>query len=405
MVSFKGIAILSILALGKVNASTNTDDDCDDDTTLSTAGHRPTGSASTSYSSTTTIITPSSAASHHLDDVEDADEIRLSATAQATGSASTYSSTTTTLIIPNSATSHIVNDSGDDDEVRLYLTTTLVTSIVSVSSSASSPVSTPGSQGGHAPKSCKAVAPPPAGRTCGVEGYINQADQSGRWPPQKKNNLKECATLCFSGPDCTAFRYRQDGNCQIFTQEFSSYGFNASTSGSYWYQKECFECSDDGTVLDIDFRDNDVSDWCLTDDVDDSFELDIQTADGLSSLRVRELATEGEAQVEYLTEFQVDAGTYEMVFNVRSNLPVGRQTGVPDTDFKLLTFYVSTNDRVIFETIPVDGVWNGGEGWYKFSSKFVVQRGEEGAATLSFAVHASGSQLDWYLGYLYINSV
>ncbi|KAH7129289.1 hypothetical protein EDB81DRAFT_764436 [Dactylonectria macrodidyma] len=405
MVSFKGLTIFSILALGRVNASIDPDDDCDDETALSTTGHHPTSSVSTYSSSTSTIIIPSSAASHVLNDVEDADEVLLSGTAhQPTGSATTFSSSTTTLIIPNSDASHVLNDVEDVDEVRLY-STTFVTSIVSVSSSAAS-VATPGSQGGHAPKSCKAVAPPPAGRTCGVEGYINQADQSGRWPPQKKDSLKECATLCFSGPDCTAFRYRQDGNCQIFTQEFSSYGFTAGTSGSYWYQKECFECSDDGTVLGIDFHDNDVSNWCFTGDVDDSFELDIQTSDGLSSLRVRELATQGVAQVEYLTEFQVESETtYEMVFNVRSNLPVGRQTGLPDTDFKLLTFYVSTNDKVIYETIPVDGVWNGGEGWFKFSSKFVVQSGEKGAATLSFAVHASGSQLDWYLGYLYINSV
>ncbi|KAH8666062.1 hypothetical protein BGZ61DRAFT_592790 [Ilyonectria robusta] len=394
MVSSNAVAILAILAFGGVDALSHPKDKA----ALSTTAHYATVSAS-AYSATTAAASHGShtSASGPDDDYcEDDSATTLSTIVTLTGVSQSS----------HTGASDPDDDACEDEDYEYIPSPTTLSTIVSVSQSAYSSPPTVVSHNGHAPKTCKAVAPPPARLTCGTEGYISQNELTGRWPVQKKNSLAECATLCYTGPDCTAFHYREDGNCQIFIKTWASYGFYPSTSGTYWYQKECFECSDADAVLDVDFHDRNVSNWSLKTEVDGSFYMDVQTADGIPALRILESATEGEAQVNYLPEFEVEAETtYELVFNARSNLPVNQQTGMPETDFKLLTFYVYTHDDVIFETIPVNGAWTGGQGWLKFSSKFVVQKGEEGAATLAFTVHASGSQLDWYLGYLYIKKV
>ncbi|KAF7541348.1 hypothetical protein G7Z17_g11977 [Cylindrodendrum hubeiense] len=188
--------------------------------------------------------------------------------------------------------------------------------------------------------------------------------------------------------------------------DFSSYGFYPSTTGTYWYQSGCFECSSDDTALDLDFTYADISDWTLTSDDANAFHMDLQTSDGKPSLRILEIYPKGKATIDYLSTFNVEAeATYELVFDVRSSLPVNQHTGLPDTDFSLLTFYITTNGNIIHETIPVNGVWDRGQGWLKFTSHFVVRKEDAGAAKLSFTLHASGVHLDWYLSYLWVRKV
>ncbi|KAK7408688.1 hypothetical protein QQX98_009156 [Neonectria punicea] len=289
----------------------------------------------------------------------------------------------------------------DDDDITASLTTFSTMTNTASSTSATSPA-----HGGHAPLTCTKAAPKPDGLVCGKQGYTNRDEETGRFPPVQKDTLEECATLCGTGPDCTAFSYREGGRCQLFIREFSTYGFTQTTSGTYWYEKGCYECSDSKTVLDIDFRAGDISDWSLTTAQDDSFFMDTRNVDGLLAMWILEATTDGRAEINYKPIFELEGeSTYEIEFAARSSLPVDPKNGLPETNFKLMTVYLSTHDKVIYENIPTGGVWNGGQGWFKFSGKFVVPKANAGSTSLMFTIQASGQQLDWFLGNVYVRKV
>lgn len=205
MASPKVIAIFALLAFGRVHAEDD-DDDCDDETTaLSTTFATSIASFTKTASSTATTRVPGG-----QDDDDDDDDC----------------------------------DDDDDDE-----TTTSRTTFATVTNTASSTSTTAPAHDGHAPLTCTKTTPKPAGLVCGKQGYISRDDEKGRFQPTQKGTLEECATLCGTGPDCTAFSYREGGRCQIFIREFSTYGFTQATSGTYWYEKGCYECTDGKFLL------------------------------------------------------------------------------------------------------------------------------------------------------------
>ena len=199
MASPKAIAIYALLAFGRVHAEDD-DDDCDDDETTALSTTFATSIASYTKTASSTVTT-------RVPDGQDDDDDDC--------------------------------DDDDDDEI-----TTSRTTFATVTQTASSTSTTAPAHDGHAPLTCTKTAPKPAGLVCGKQGYISRDDEKGRFQPTQKDTLEECATLCGTGPDCTAFSYRKGGRCQIFTREFSTYKFTQATSGTYWYEKGCYECTD-----------------------------------------------------------------------------------------------------------------------------------------------------------------
>ncbi|KPM35787.1 hypothetical protein AK830_g10766 [Neonectria ditissima] len=364
MASPKAIAIFALLTFGRVHAE-NDDEDCDDETTA----------LSTTFATSIASFTK------------------------------TASSTATTRF-PGGQDNDDNDDDGDDCDDDDNETTTSQTTFATVTNTASSTSTTTTAHSGHAPLTCTKAAPKPDGLVCGKQGYISRDEEQGRFPPTQKDSLEECATLCATGPDCAAFSYREGGHCQIFIRDFSTYGFTQTTSGTYWFEKDCYECSDSKTVLDVDFRSGDISDWSLTTDRDETFFLGTRNVDGLLALWVLEATTDGLAQINYDPTFKLNGeSTYELGFAARSSLPVDPENGLPDTNFKLMAVYLSADDKVIYENIPTGGVWNGGQGWFKFSDKFIVPKANAGSISLKFTIQASGQQLDWFLGNVYITKV
>ncbi|KAK7430419.1 hypothetical protein QQZ08_002938 [Neonectria magnoliae] len=353
MVSPKAIAIFALLAFGRVHAEAD-DDDCDDETTA----------LSTTFATSMLSFTKTA-------------------------------SSTATTVVPGDQ-----DDDNDDCEDDDYITASLTTFTTMTNTASSTSVTSP-AHGGHAPLTCIKAVPKSDGLVCGDQGYISRDEETGRFPLVQKDTLGESLDL-----PVPRSATENGGRCQLFIREFSTYGFTQTTSGTHWYEKGCYECSDCNllffkhlvhvydhqtdqastlvkTVLDIDFRAGEISDWSLTTVEDDTFFMDTRNVDGLLAMWILKATTDGRADINYNPTFELEGeSTYEIDFAARSGLPVDPKNGLPETNFKLMTVYLLAHDKIIYEDIPTGGIWNGGQGWFKFSDKFVVPKANAGSTSL-----------------------
>ncbi|KPM34839.1 hypothetical protein AK830_g11728 [Neonectria ditissima] len=249
-----------------------------------------------------------------------------------------------------------------------------------------------------APAVCSAVDPAPDGLVCGATGDIKNLD--GRLTAIEQLSVEQCSNYCGTMAGCTTFQYRDTsgGRCVLFSSTPSDLGYLDDTySWDQFYEMGCFECSTNA-VVDIDFSTlENLDDFSMTMDTEDTFFFDTQTVEAQTVFRVLEATDSGSALVSYAPKFQLEAdATYKLGFQVKSNHP-------DETDLSLLSFYVSTNDEIIFEYSPVGGNKMGS--WSTFSPEFTVREVDAGEGDLSIQFHASGLQLDWFFSYIYLPKV
>ncbi|KAF7556258.1 hypothetical protein G7Z17_g1533 [Cylindrodendrum hubeiense] len=249
-----------------------------------------------------------------------------------------------------------------------------------------------------APAQCTAIDPAPEGVVCGASGFVQ--NPAGKLFAVERLSLEGCSNYCGSNDACNTFQYRNtnEGSCVLYGDVLSDMRFsNDDFSWDNFYEKSCFECSKN-TLIDLDFNvDQSTEDWSMTQDVEDSFFFDNLNVGGRNVFRVLDAADSGSATITYTPTFQLEAGpTYRLQFMLRTNLP-------DKTDFSLLTFYLATNEEIVFEYTPSGGTQVGEA--TLFSTDFTLEQRDAGEGTFLFNAKSSGLPLDWYFNYLYIQRI
>ncbi|KAK7422506.1 hypothetical protein QQX98_001518 [Neonectria punicea] len=249
-----------------------------------------------------------------------------------------------------------------------------------------------------APSVCSAFDPSPDGLICGDAGDIKNLNE--RLTAIEQLSVEQCANYCGTMAGCTTFQYRDTsgGRCVLFSSSLTDLGYlDDPYSWDVLYEMGCFECSNNA-LIDIDFSTLEtLDDFSMTMDTEDTFFFDTQSLEAQTVFRVLEATDSGAALVSYAPKFQLEAdATYKLGFQVKTNHP-------DETDLSLLSFYVATNDEIIFEFSPENANKMGG--WSTFSPEFTVRAVDAGEGDFSIQFHASGLQLDWFFSYIYLQRI
>ncbi|KAF7555526.1 hypothetical protein G7046_g6541 [Stylonectria norvegica] len=250
---------------------------------------------------------------------------------------------------------------------------------------------------------CSANIETPSGAICNQEGYI---DKQGAVIDRGTRTLQECVDHCAASDGCTSFFHNKGNDCVIYSGALSSYGLVPYRTGTFFWEKDCFHCTNGVSALNLDFEDSDISHWELTTPADDTFFMDIQTpfsAEGGMSpaLRIMENTASGHASASYMYPISLEKGKYRVGFNTKSTL-IPSPTG--GNNWSLLTITVSGGGGNLYNGAPENGI-SLGNGWFRFEMEFDVAEDVGGSSFLDIGLDASGQMLDWYFDDIYIVSV
>ncbi|KAH7153495.1 hypothetical protein EDB81DRAFT_932069 [Dactylonectria macrodidyma] len=260
-----------------------------------------------------------------------------------------------------------------------------------------------------APHICTALDSAPEGAVCGKTGSMS--NPFGRLFAVERLSLEQCASYCSSRGDCGTFLYSaaSEGRCTLYESPVADHGFTEGETGEdSTFDVSCFSCSSNA-LIDLNFNTmQSVDEWSMeekrknTDDTTpQNFALMNQRINGANVLRVidaSDLDLDSErAIITYNPTFDLVGGaTYRLSFQISSNLVNG-------AGFDLLTFFLATNDELIVEYTPTDGVKVGD--WTIFTTDVTIHPADGGQGTFLFEAKASGLPLDWYFQWLYLQAL
>ncbi|KAH7152884.1 hypothetical protein EDB81DRAFT_855407 [Dactylonectria macrodidyma] len=261
-----------------------------------------------------------------------------------------------------------------------------------------------GVEAGGAPL-CTEIFPRPRAYICNTEGYIKH-DSGKLNEPVFKASAESCADHCAETDKCTSFLFRE-GLCQLYKGSFSKFGFTEHESYSYWYEMECFRCSDAGVVIGVDFEGDNHGSWTLYGNTREAFSFEVKEKgfDGSAkALRVKELTNDGNGRIQWANKIPLKTGvTYALGFAMKNNKKS------PDSSWaalaaELLTLNISKDKKKILHTHPEHSMALA-DGWTQYHSTFKVPADLEGDARFSISIESSGSKIEWYFDDIYIKNI
>lgn len=121
-------------------------------------------------------------------------------------------------------------------------------------------------------------------------------------------------------------------------------------------------------------------------------------------LRVGEVATEGNAEIQHFTHFDLKENeSYRVTFYGKAD---ARGAEWAPSDFHPITPVIWNNINTVLEWFPErnGGGLPMGDNWYRFRTTFDVPAGKAGDYVFSFIINTSGKELDWYFDDLIIET-
>ncbi|KPM38410.1 hypothetical protein AK830_g8161 [Neonectria ditissima] len=249
---------------------------------------------------------------------------------------------------------------------------------------------------GPAPLTCWPASP--NGSLCSKNGFVSKPfmDSTSQGP---EASVVDCQGACTLMPGCTAFAYNaKTRNCYTSARPWAEADFvEDNGDGSIeWSQIECLDCFDN-SILNLGFEeDSSVDSWTLEGDLDLGWFLDNPAVpvNYNRALRIGEPTAFADATATYNPTFPIKASVqYQFGYRLR----IDRSNHIV-TPFDAVTFYVSTNDEVVYEFTPQGSKDTSIEG----KEKFTLLGGEEGDATFQIGIKGTRSGLDYYFDYIYI---
>ncbi|CAM1504613.1 Fc.00g022040.m01.CDS01 [Cosmosporella sp. VM-42] len=235
---------------------------------------------------------------------------------------------------------------------------------------------------------------------CNADGYITD-NQAMPFLHASALGFEECVNSCAVADGCKTI-YWMAGTCAIYSGQLTRANFGPGGNGGFWNDISCFDCGTVDPILDLDFENQNVDDWSISDDTENNYYFDIQTPEtavkgSTHAFRVLEGGETGSARVQYNPAIPVEVGTYKLGFTAKNNY---QPDPTSSTKWEFVTVTVSSVGRDLYRGPPGGGSL--GRGWYQFEMDFEVADGQEGPAYLSFAMSASGFLLDYYFDDIYI---
>ncbi|KAK7414072.1 hypothetical protein QQX98_007015 [Neonectria punicea] len=235
------------------------------------------------------------------------------------------------------------------------------------------------------------------GAVCFKNGFVNTDWLLNTYQGPEASE-QDCEGACSLTPGCTALSYNVDtGICYTSTRPFSEADFTPDDGGSFsWAQMECLDCFDN-SILNLGFEDDSsINDWTLEGDLDLGWFLDNPEVpvNVNRALRIGEPTAFADATATYNPTFAIKTGIpYQFGYRLR----IDRNNHIV-TPFDAVTFYISTNDEVVYEFTPQGAKGDTIQG----KEKFTLNGGEEGDATFQIAIKGTRGGLDYYFDYVYV---
>ncbi|KAK7429707.1 hypothetical protein QQZ08_003733 [Neonectria magnoliae] len=236
------------------------------------------------------------------------------------------------------------------------------------------------------------------GAVCSKNGFVNSDWLKNTYQGPEASE-QDCEGACTLTPGCASLSYNgETGICYTSTRPFSEADFTPDGGqGSFtWSQIECLECFDN-SVLNLGFEDDSsTNDWTLEGDLDLGWFLDNPEvpANMNRALRIGEPTAFADATTTYNPTFAIKTGIqYQFGYRLR----IDRNNHIV-TPFDAVTFYISTNDEIVYEFTPQGAKGDTIQG----KEKFTLNGGEEGDATFQIAIKGTRGGLDYYFDYAYV---
>ncbi|KAH7122121.1 hypothetical protein B0J13DRAFT_612358 [Dactylonectria estremocensis] len=213
-----------------------------------------------------------------------------------------------------------------------------------------------------------------------------------------KISFQECANSCAGNGDCRTFFY-QNGLCTKYSGSLTDLGFQNADSEGFWYESSCFQCARGELILDLDFEDEDGSNWSLDVTPEYSVYLDVQTpyngrGGTTKALRLFEGEDAGTGHAQYIPEITLeDRGSYMLYVSVRNT---AQRTPTTSSGWENIELTLSNGGNNFLEDLTVGGSALGGNGWIQWTVLFEVPEGQGGAASFGIDLQVSGRLLDYY---------